>query len=111
MFMRYVPAIVSALVMGAHFLRGGNIVLVVVALAAPFLLLTRRAWAVRAVQVGLLASAVMWFATAVRIGEVRRAIGAPSTRMFLILGAVAIFTALSALPLQSLFQNCENTEA
>ena len=99
--MRYVPVAISALVLAVHFLRGGTLLFVAIASATPLLLLTRRAGAVRAVQGALLAGAIMWLVTAIRIGEMRHAIGAPSTRMFLILGAVAVFTALSALPLRS----------
>lgn len=87
--------------MAAHFLRGGNLILVALTVALPLLLLARRSWAVRAVQTAMLGGAIMWFATAVNIGETRRAVGAPSTRMFLILGVVAVFTAFAALPLEA----------
>lgn len=106
--MRYVPAVLSSLIVAAHFLRGGHIVLLGVTLAIPLLLLTRKIWAIRTVQTALIAGGLMWLVTAVQIGEVRRAMGAPAARMFLILGAVAVFTVLSALPLQRVLQNCEN---
>ena len=106
--MRYVPVALSSLLLGAHFLRDGNIALVAIAIALPFLLLVRKPWAVRVVQVALLGGSLMWITTAIRIGEARQAIGAPSARMFAILGAVAAFTAFAALPLDRLFQNCEN---
>ena len=103
--MRYVPVAVSALLLAAHFLRDGNFALVAIALALPFLLLVRKRWAVRVVQAALLVGSLMWIATAIRIGEARQAIGAPSARMFAILGVVAAFTAIAALPLRRLFQN------
>lgn len=106
--MKYVPAAISTIILAAHFLRGGHFVLLALTLAAPLLLLVRRSWAVRSVQAGLIAGGLMWLITAVQIGEVRRAMGAPSARMFAILGAVAVFTVLSALPLQSVLRNCEN---
>ena len=106
--MRYVPVALSAILLGAHFLRDGEIAFVAILLSLPFLLLVRKRWAVRVVQAALVAGSLMWIATAIRIGETRQAIGAPSTRMFAILGGVAAFTALAALPLQRLFQNCEN---
>lgn len=98
--MKYVPLILSALVLAAHFLRTGNLVVVALILCAPLLLLVRQRWVVIALQVGLGVAALEWIRTAVTIAQERAATGAPTTRMFVILGGVALFTALSALPLR-----------
>ena len=98
--LRIVPLVLSSLLIAAHFFRSGHYVLVALALVAPLvLMLLRRWWIVLAVQVLLVAAAMEWIRTAIEIGAARAAAGAPSTRMFVILGAVALFTVLSAIPL------------
>src|SRR5947209_4089301 len=98
--LRLLPLLLSAVVMAAHFLRTGNLLIVALILCAPLLLLTRRRSAVVALQIGLGIAALEWIRTALTIAHERAAIGAPTTRMFVILGAVALFTAISALPLR-----------
>jgi len=98
--LRVVPLIVSALLMAVHFLRSGNVAVVVLILCAPLLLLTRQRWSVVALQIALAAAAIEWVRIALAIARERAAAGAPSTRMFVILGSVALFTALSAWPLR-----------
>ena len=99
---RILPLLLSAVVLAAHFYRSGSLVLAAVSLAAPAVLLTRRWWAVPALQIALFVAAAEWVRTALSISAMRELTGAPSTRMFLILGAVAAFTALSAVPLTRL---------
>lgn len=77
-----------------------RVVAVALILCAPLLLLVRRRWAVVALQIGLALAALEWIRTALAIAHERAALGAPTTRMFVILGAVALFTAVSALPLR-----------
>jgi len=98
--MRYVPLALSSLVLAAHFFRAGNFGFVAFVLLAPFLLLTKSRWTVLAVQAMLAFAAAEWVRTALTIARERAAVGAPSTRMFVILGSVALFTLLSALPLR-----------
>lgn len=102
--LRVTPLALSAAVMAAHFFREANYGFVVFALVVPLLLLTREKWAVTTVQVLLAAGAVEWIRTAVSIAHERAAFGAPTTRMFVILGSVALFTALSAVPLGKVAQ-------
>ena len=99
---KVIPLVLSSLLLGAHFYRSGNFVLVAIALAVPLLLLTRKRWAVTAVQVALSVGAAEWIRTATSIYAVREALGQPATRMFVILGSVALFTVLSAIPLTRL---------
>ena len=58
------PVVASLLVLAAHFLRSGNIALVVLVLVFMALLAVRRRWAARLVQVALLLGAVEWVRTA-----------------------------------------------
>ena len=97
--MRLLPVLLSSILLAAHFFRSGLIFLTLLALAAPCLLLVRRFWAVATVQIALFVAAAEWIRAASSISAFRAAIGAPSARMWLILGAVAAFTALSAIPL------------
>ena len=94
---RRLPVLLSALLIAAHFLRAGDWALVLLALLAPALLWVRRPWAPRAVQVLLLLASLEWVRTLVdNVGQ-RQAAGTPWLRMALILGTVALATALSAL--------------
>ncbi|GEM_PF-671490 len=97
--LRIVPLILSALLIGAHFLRGGHLFIMLLCVAAPLLLLLRKRAVTIGIQVMLAVAAVEWLRTAMQIAEERAASGAPVTRMYVILGSVAAFTLLSAVPL------------
>lgn len=84
------------LVSAAHFLRARETGLVGVCLLAPLLLLTRRAWAVRALELLLLAAAGAWVWTTIQLIHLRVHHGLPWLRLALILGAVALITALAS---------------
>ena len=91
------PIVLSAIVLAAHFLRGGQVVLVAISLALPFLLLVRRPWAGWLLSVTLGLGAIEWVLTLVDLAQLRIAAGQPWTRMAIILGTVAGITAASAL--------------
>jgi hypothetical protein len=94
------PAL-SLLALGAHFLRAGAALPMLVALGALGLLLVRRRWAARAAQVVLVLGTLEWIrATIVLTGE-RMSEGLAYGRMVGILGGVAALTALSALVFRS----------
>lgn len=98
------PAVLSMLVLAAHFLRGGAPVLALVCAAAPLLLLAwRRTWAVKLLQAMLILGSLLWIRTVIVHIDQREAAGRPWMRMAIILGAVALFTFLSGL-LLSLFR-------
>lgn len=97
--LRVTPLVISALLLGAHAFRAGNLPLAIVLAGSPLLLLARRAWITMALQAGLFVGAAEWVRTALQIAVVREMMGQPATRMLVILGAVALFTALSAVPL------------
>jgi hypothetical protein len=89
------PVFLSFILMAAHFLRWGNWWIVGLCLAAPLLLILRRWWTARLVQVLLILGALEWLRTMYVIMEIRMALGAPWERMAMIIGGVALFTVLS----------------
>jgi hypothetical protein len=99
--LRLLPVTLVLLVLGAHFLRAGDLAMVAVALAVVALLFVRRPWTARAVQIALGLGALEWLRTLMLLAEVRRAAGEPYLRMTLILGSVALATALSLLTFRS----------
>ncbi len=94
---RYIaPAVVSEVVLAAHFLRSGHLLWVVASLIVPLLLLSRQRWALYVNQVALVAGAGMWLLVAYALMEMRREVGQPYLRMVLILGSVALIALVSA---------------
>jgi hypothetical protein len=97
MFVRLFPVVLSAVLLAAHFLRYGALLLALAVLLLPLLLLERRPWVPRVMQVLLLVGALAWVRTGVGLARERMARGEPWTRMAVILVAVALVTGLSAL--------------
>ena len=95
-FIRLLPVILSALLLAAHFLRAGQTVLMLTALALPLLLFVRLRWVPVVVTAALALGALEWIYTLTKIALIRADMGAPWARMALILGAVAAFTAGSS---------------
>ncbi|MFN8589701.1 MAG: hypothetical protein U0704_18080 [Candidatus Eisenbacteria bacterium] len=75
--------------LAAHFLRRMQLVPCALCLAAFALLFVRAAWVPRALQVFLVAGALLWGATIAALVPERMAAGEPWGRMAAILGAVA----------------------
>ena len=99
--LRLLPVALSAVLLAAHFSRAGLSLGVALALGFPLLLFVRRPWAARTVQVLLLAGALEWTRTAALLAARRIELGQPWLRLVAILGAVAAFTAASALVFRS----------
>jgi hypothetical protein len=89
--------VLSFLVLGAHFLRSGDVLLVAACILFAMLLLVPRRWAARAVQVALVIGTVEWLRTLFLIVQERMALGAPYMRTAIILGVVAAVTLASTL--------------
>lgn len=89
---RVLPVILSYIVLGAHFLRGGELVPVAICLLLPFLLLVPRPWAARVLQTGLVLGLLEWARTLIVLVELRQSMGAPWLRLAIIFGAVILFT-------------------
>ena len=97
----YVPIVLSLVVLGAHFMRDGNSLVVFGLLILIALLFVRRPWVARLVQAALVLGALEWAHTTYVLVQMRAAQGQPFTRMLVILGIVALVTACSALLFQS----------
>ena len=90
------PTGISAVLIGAHFLRDGQATVTALCVLAPWLLLVRHPAAARLVQVGLVLAAVEWVRSLVDLASARAAVGEPWIRLAAILGAVALFALASA---------------
>jgi len=97
----YVPVVLSLVILGAHFLRYGNWTGVLGSLLLIGLLIVRRPWVARLMQVVLVLGALEWIRTLYEFAQVRVALGQPATRMIIILGVVAAATFCSALLFQT----------
>ena len=91
---RFLPAGFAMLLLGAHFLRGGNVILAAICGLSPLVLLVQRRIALRVAQCSLAAGVMVWTHTAVVLTRMRMQLGAPWVRMLLILSTVSLFTAL-----------------
>jgi MFS superfamily sulfate permease-like transporter len=94
---RLVPVVLSCVLLAAHYLRAGSLVVVVLCLMVPVLLFVTRRWVPRVMQAVLVFSAVEWMITAYEIAGVRMAMGVPWTKAAVILGVVAAWSLGSAL--------------
>ncbi len=93
---RLLPVFLSALLIAAHFLRGGSLIFVCSSLAFPLLLLFPERWAARIVQLCLILASLVWVLVLYTLVQQRIAVGLPWIRLAAIIGAVAIFTGSSA---------------
>ncbi|MCD4706356.1 MAG: hypothetical protein K8S62_01305 [Candidatus Sabulitectum sp.] len=96
--LRMFSIVLSALLLGAHFRWHSMDLLAIPAVLFPALLFIKRAWAARTVQVILFLGGLEWVRTTIAIASERVEAGEPWVRMAIILGSVAVFTAVSALP-------------
>jgi hypothetical protein len=92
---------VAFLLLAAHFFRADNQLGLWVSLLAIVLIFVRRPWAARALQVLLVLGSLEWLRSAVTLIHARGELGQPFLRLSLILGAVFLLTALSALVFQT----------
>jgi hypothetical protein len=92
---------IASVLMAAHFLRQGNWLLAALCALLPLLFLYRKGWVLVALQVAAYAAAAIWVVTAVQLVQERIAMGRSWTAAVIILGAVALFTALSGALLNS----------
>lgn len=88
--------VLAAVLLAAHFYRGGLTVAAGLALGLGALAFVRHRWARRGLQAGLAAGVVVWLHTAWVLASGRAAGGQPYGRLLAILGAVAAVTALAA---------------
>ena len=91
----------ALLLLGAHFFRAALVPLTVVCLGLIALLLVRARWAWISLQVALAIGALEWLRTAWEFASMRAVMGQPYTRLLVILGGVALVTALAGLVLRT----------
>jgi len=91
-FTLLLPAIVSLLVVGAHFLRYGNFIVIGIILFLLLLLFVRHKVSARIVQIGLLLATVEWVGTAHMLISYRMHYDMPFLRLSVIMGFVILFT-------------------
>ena len=95
--LRLLPVILAFGLLAAHFSRADMLPAVIVSLATPFLLLIRKPWIARSVQILLLLGALEWIRSMFGYINVRKEIGEDWGRLAIILVTVALLTACSAL--------------
>ena len=100
-FLRLLPVFISLLLLAAHFFRAGQTFLAALPLILMAFLIVREKWVAWLIQLALVLGAIEWIRTLVSVAEVRLEYGMPWVRMAVILGAVAVFTALSGLVFRS----------
>ncbi|HXW10245.1 MAG TPA: hypothetical protein VD737_06500 [Steroidobacteraceae bacterium] len=91
----------ALLLLAAHFFHARAGVVAAVCILLITLLFVPRAWAGRVVQVVLAVGAIEWVLTAYALAQVRMQHGDPYLRLVIILGSVALLTAVAA----ALFQH------
>lgn len=96
-WLRVIPALLSGVVLSAHFLRQGSLAAVLICLGLPAAaLIMRQNWALVATRLLLWTGALLWVLNGLRMAQNRAGRGEPWHRLAFILGAVAVWTALSA---------------
>jgi hypothetical protein len=96
-FLLLLPVALSCLLLAAHVLRSGLILLAAGFALLPFLLQLRRPWVPRVMQLVLVVAAAEWTRTAVTLARGRIAAAEPWARMAVILGAVIVLALGSLL--------------
>ncbi|HEX2640541.1 MAG TPA: hypothetical protein VHL50_08225 [Pyrinomonadaceae bacterium] len=91
----------SIVLLAVHFLRSEHEVLVVAASLSLFLLLIRRGWSRRLLQVTLLAASAEWLRVLAELVDERRLYNMPYTRLAVIIGSVAALAAAAVLILST----------
>ena len=100
-FLYLSPVFLSIILLAAHFLYAGYFILVFMVLASLLILLIRKPWAARIIQIELVLGGIEWIRAALNYVEIRQANNMPWTRLVIILGAVALVTVVSALVFRS----------
>jgi hypothetical protein len=101
MISRIVLYVVAALLIGAHFLRQGNIALTVLCLLVPLLFFCRLRWSLIVLQVAAYLSAGTWLVALAQIVQQRVAQERPWTTAAIILGTVIVLTIAAGALLNS----------
>ncbi len=101
MLLRTIMIIIASLMLGAHFMRDSHLLLTLVCILTPFILLIKERWSLIVLQALMYIGGCVWISTLIGIAQRRILSGEPWSRMAYILGAIALFTILSGLLLNS----------
>lgn len=101
-FFRLLPVILAFALLAAHFYRAEQTLLVAICAFLPLLLLVRRPWVPQVFQGVLIVGALEWLRALYMLVSMRIGFDQPWGRLAVILGVVALFTALSGLVFNSL---------
>ena len=101
MIFRTILLVLACLFLGAHFLRIGNLLFVLLSLSMPFLLLIRKRWSLIVLQCFTYTGAGIWTYTAIILIKKRMANGLTYGRLLVILGAVILLTLSAGLLLNT----------
>lgn len=99
--LQLIVAALSALLLGAHLYRSGEMILAAIAVAAIALLFVRRPWAALTMQAMLVIGVFEWMRTLVVLVAMRQQYGMPFGRLAAIMIAVVGFTLMSAMLFQT----------
>jgi len=91
------PPVIGFVLLAAHFFRGEHWLAALVSLLLIVLVFVRRPWAARTIQVCLVLGSVEWLRSTIFLVLSRSEMGQPFLRPAVILGGVALFTALASL--------------
>jgi hypothetical protein len=94
------PAVLSLLVLGAHFLRAGQYVPIAIIAFTLLMLPVRHGFVARWAQIVLALGSLEWLRTLLRLADARLEAGAPVTRLSIILLSVTLLALLAALLFQ-----------
>ena len=100
-FFYLIPVFLSLWMLGAHFLRAGQLLLVLLALITSLALFIRRPWIARMVQFALIAGTIEWIRALVVLVLERQSYGMPWLRLAFIMGSVILLAISSIFVLQS----------
>jgi hypothetical protein len=92
-----IPPVIGFVLLAAHFFRGENQPAALVSLLMIIFVFVRRPWAARTIQFCLVLGSVEWLRSTISLIRSRSEMGEPFLRLAIILGGVALFTALSSL--------------
>ena len=95
------PAFLSLVLLGAHFLRAASYGFLAVAIFALLIMAVRSPWARRAVQAVLAVGVVEWLRTLAVLVAGRVSADLPFTRLAAILSSVALLASLAVIALES----------
>jgi len=93
--------VLSCVLLAAHFSRAENDWLAVICLVFPLILLSKKKWLMQIFQIFLLVGGAIWIERTIFLVRLRQRLNLPWVRLAAILGAVALFTILSALVFKS----------